>query len=70
MGFRKLHDFNLALLGKQTWRLLNNESSLVFKVLKTPYFSTCSILHAELGNNPSFIWRSLLASQDLIRKFT
>lgn len=70
MGFRKLHDFNLALLGKQTWRLLNNENSLAFKVFKARYFPKCSILDAKLGNNPSFIWRSLLATQDLIRKGT
>lgn len=67
LGFRKLHDFNLALLGKQAWRLLNNEESLVTKIFKARYFSKCSFLDAELGSNPSFIWRSIWATQNLIR---
>lgn len=68
MGFRNLRDFNLALLGKQAWRLLNNEESLVTKIFKARYFPKCSFLDAELGSNPSFIWRSIWASQELIKK--
>lgn len=70
MGFRKLNDFNLALLGKQAWRLLNNEESLVTKVFKARYFPKCSLLDAGLGGNPSYIWRSIWATQDLIKSGT
>lgn len=31
MGFRHLHNFNIALLGKQAWRLVKNTKSLVDK---------------------------------------
>ena len=33
---------------------------------KAKYFSRCSFLEAELGPNPSFVWRSLCAARELI----
>lgn len=65
-----MHDFNLALLGKQAWRLLNNEDFLVTKIFKARYFLKCSLLDTKLGCNPSFVWRSILAAQVLIRAET
>uniref|UniRef100_A0A803Q3T6 PHD finger protein ING n=1 Tax=Cannabis sativa TaxID=3483 RepID=A0A803Q3T6_CANSA len=64
MGFR---DFNLALLAKQGWRLLTCESSLVGKIFKARYFANGNFLSESLGNNPSYIWRSVLESQALVR---
>lgn len=32
MGFRDLHAFNLAMLAKQSWRLINNPESLCAQV--------------------------------------
>ncbi|CAN0825904.1 Uncharacterized mitochondrial protein AtMg00310 [Linum grandiflorum] len=29
MGFRQIHDFNLALLGKQGWKLFSEPNALV-----------------------------------------
>ena len=34
MGFRDLHNFNLAILAKQGWRLLQQQESLVYKCFK------------------------------------
>lgn len=68
IGFRNLHMFNMALLAKQCWRLLQNPQSLFYRVFKVRYFPTCSIMEANLGNNPSFLWRSILSGREVIRK--
>ncbi|XP_060965381.1 uncharacterized mitochondrial protein AtMg00310-like [Cannabis sativa] len=66
MDFRSLRDYNLSLLGKQGWRLLLLQDSLVGRIYKARYFPNCSFLEAGLGGNPSFIWRSVLESQALL----
>ncbi|CAL8994691.1 unnamed protein product [Prunus brigantina] len=66
LGFRDLFDFNLALLAKQSWRILNNPHALWVKLLKARYFPDCDFKDATLGHRPSWIWRSLLAGRDTV----
>ena len=70
LGFKDLKAFNLAMLGKQCWRLLSKDHSLFFKVFKGKYFKYKSFLQAEVGNNPSWAWRSLLEGRKVIEKGT
>lgn len=67
MSFRKIHEFSMALLWKQAWRFLTNPNLLVSQIYKARYFSNCSFLEASLGNNPSYTWRSIFSTQELIR---
>lgn len=67
MGFRRLHDFNIAMLGKQAWKLITHPNSLMSRLLKARYFPAGNFLNASLGHNPSYTWRSLHSSQDLLR---
>ncbi|KAM6569367.1 hypothetical protein CsatB_017352 [Cannabis sativa] len=67
MGFRNLRDFNLAMLGKQGWRLLFRHDSLASKVFKARYYPNGDYLSAELGSNPSFIWSSIYAAKDTVK---
>lgn len=68
MGFRNLRDFNIALLGNQGWRLIQYPDKLVSKVFKARYYSDGSFLNAKLGHNPSFVWRSILEAQPLLKQ--
>ncbi|XP_060969913.1 uncharacterized protein LOC133037107 [Cannabis sativa] len=52
---------------RKGWRLLLHQDSLVGRIYKARYFPNCSFLEAELGGNPSFIWRSVFESQSLLR---
>lgn len=68
MSFRNVRDFNVALLGNQAWRLLTQPDKLVSRIFKARYYVNGSILTAQLGNNPSYIWRSILEAQSLLKQ--
>lgn len=56
------------MLAKQGWRLLNKGNHLVTNIIEARYFPNCDFLDAKLCANPSFLWRSILASHESIRK--
>ena len=70
LGFRNLQAFNLAFLAKQAWRILTNPSSLVACILKAKYYPYCDVLNASLGSNPSYTWRSIHNSLDVLKNGT
>ena len=68
LGFRDLKAFNLALLAKQGWRIIQNPDSLFHRVLKAKYFKNSSFLEAQLGNSPLYTWRSLMEAKDIVER--
>ena len=66
IGLKNLHDFNVAMLGKQVWKLLSNLKSLVGQIFKARYFPYTSIAEVDLGYIPSFVWRSLMAAKHIV----
>ncbi|XP_074327019.1 putative mitochondrial protein AtMg00310 [Apium graveolens] len=68
MGFKKLRSFNVAMLAKQAWRLINNTNPLVTQLMCARYFPTSDFLNVKLGVNPSFVWKSILESQEVVRQ--
>lgn len=68
LGFRDMHNFNLALLAKQLWWLLRYPSSLLAKVLKGRYYRYTNPLATGKPNNPSYGWRSIIAAKELLQK--
>ncbi|KAA3473503.1 reverse transcriptase [Gossypium australe] len=66
MGFRNMAKFNVALLAKQGWRILNYPDSLVSKVLKAKYFPKEDFLNSSLRQNCSFTWKSFWATKRVL----
>jgi hypothetical protein len=48
MGFRDIHCYNLALLAKQCWRLIEQHDSLCARVLRAKYYPADDILSIGL----------------------
>ncbi|XP_039030725.1 uncharacterized mitochondrial protein AtMg00310-like [Hibiscus syriacus] len=66
MGFRDLKLFNIALMGNQVWKLIHDEESLEFKVLKAKYFPHSNFLEARLGDRYSYVWASIIKAKDTL----
>lgn len=68
LGFRDLHIFNMAMLARQSWRLIQNPEFLCAVVLKAKYHPDCSILEATEQKGMSYTWRSILRGRDLLKE--
>ncbi|XP_056687711.1 uncharacterized mitochondrial protein AtMg00310-like [Spinacia oleracea] len=66
MGFEDLSVFNDAFLGKQAWRLVKGEESLLGRVMKAKYYPNCTFLDSSLGYCCSYPWKSVWCSKALI----
>jgi hypothetical protein len=67
MGFRHLFAFNLAMIGKQGWKLLTYPDTIVTWIYKARYCPRTNFLGARLGHSSSFISRSIFASHVLVK---
>jgi hypothetical protein len=66
MGYKDLEWFNMALLAKQGWRLVQNPGGLVVTVLAEQYYPHGNFMEACLSKRPSYVWRSIWNSQKLL----
>ncbi|KAA3461315.1 Cyclopropane-fatty-acyl-phospholipid synthase [Gossypium australe] len=57
LGFRDLHLFNLALLGRQVWMLLNHRDTLCYQVISSKYFPNDDLFHPKAVDKPSYTWK-------------
>ena len=67
LGFRDIQTFNSALLAKISWRLLNNPSFLLAKVLLGKYCTSSNFLDCIVPNSASHGWCSICFGRDLLK---
>ncbi|KAL0744395.1 hypothetical protein Bca4012_085908 [Brassica carinata] len=68
LGLRDFQSFNVALLAKIGWRLLQNPTSLLGKVLFGKYCLDYDLLHVPVTTACSHGWRGVLLGRDLLIK--
>ncbi|XP_072057552.1 uncharacterized mitochondrial protein AtMg00310-like [Arachis hypogaea] len=68
LGLKDLRAQNLALLGKQYWRIATQPNSILARTLKGKYFKYSNAMSAELGGLPSWGWRSILEGRTVVEK--
>lgn len=61
-----IHEFNLALLAKQLWRLIQFPDYLVARVLRGRYYRLSSPLRVAAVDSPSYVWTSIIAARKLL----
>nr|ADK92871.1 retrotransposon protein [Hypericum perforatum] len=68
LGFRRLKNFNRAMLAKQGWRLLTLPNSLAATILRAKYYPRKSPLEISSSPYSSYTWRSILKGSQLLQK--
>jgi hypothetical protein len=68
LGFCDIELFNLALLAKQAWRILEDASSLRARILEVVYVLERDFLEAKLGSALSRIWRAILNGRKVLER--
>ena len=67
LGFRDLRTFNLSMLAKQGWRLIQKQDSLLYQCFKPKYFPRCHVLEAKEVPNYSYVWKSIMAAIPILK---
>jgi hypothetical protein len=68
MDFRDIELFNLSMLARQAWRILQNPEALSSRILKAVYFPAPDFIDATLGSAPSQVWRALVEGRDIMKQ--
>ncbi|KAL0427354.1 UNVERIFIED_CONTAM: hypothetical protein Slati_2910200 [Sesamum latifolium] len=61
-----LREFNIALLKKKAWRVAIGLGGVLDSVLGYKYFLQCSFFESRLGSSPSYTWRSVWGTRDVL----
>ena len=66
LGFKDLHVFNLSMLARQGWRILQAPESLCSRVLRALYFEDGDLLKAKPKAGMSYVCRSILKGLEVL----
>ena len=56
------------MLAKQGWRLLQDHRLLLYECFKARYFPRSTFLEASDVPNSSYVWKSLIVAQPILKK--
>ncbi|XP_074267157.1 putative mitochondrial protein AtMg00310 [Silene latifolia] len=68
LSFRDFENFNLALLGKQAWRLAIDADCLWVRLMKAKYFPNGNFMADSMGHEPSYTWRGIVEVRAMLEK--
>ncbi|XP_074314331.1 uncharacterized protein LOC141649543 [Silene latifolia] len=54
--------------GKQAWRLVADPECLWARVMKAKYYHTRDFMNAEVGQRPSYTWRSIIGAREVLER--
>ncbi|KAM1795771.1 hypothetical protein ACFX11_036078 [Malus domestica] len=66
LGFRDLVGFNLAMLAKIGWRVMDKPESMLSMVLRDKYFPHSSFEEARQQKNSSWGWKGILLGRQIM----
>jgi hypothetical protein len=66
MGFKDLSSFNAVVLSKQGWKIQTDVDSLEARLFKAKYFPHTNFFGANIGTNPSYVWRSIFSAKKFV----
>lgn len=67
LGFKDMGIFNLALLARQAWRILQEPHSLSARILKAVYYPHSEFLESEVGSPASQVWHSISEGIEMLK---
>jgi hypothetical protein len=67
LGFKDIYAFNLSMLARQGWRLIQAPNSLCARVLRAKYFPEGDLLTAKPIPGMSYVWRSILKGVEVLK---
>ncbi|KAM1933989.1 hypothetical protein ACFX15_018211 [Malus domestica] len=68
MRFMNLYAFNLAVLAKQKWHILQDPESLTTRLFKAKYHPHLSFWDASFPSSSSYYWSSILKARIVLEK--
>lgn len=57
---KNLTDYDMAMLAKQLWQLIEKLNTLFSRVFKGRYFKKASLMETIRSYSPSYGWRSII----------
>ncbi|XP_056863970.1 uncharacterized protein LOC108850387 [Raphanus sativus] len=67
LGLRDIQDFNVAMLAKNSWRILQNPGCLLARLLCGKYCHNASLLTVTCSSSASHGWRGVVAGFQLLK---